>query len=206
MCKKEDTLVVDLHYEYFPVEKGTWIAYKVDSIAYNDFTQTVDTFLFYVKEIVESEFDDNEGRLNQRIERYYKDSLNGNWLINSAWYSCKLPQRVERVEDNVRYLKMIFPIANNKKWNGNAYNNLPPLEYAYKNVHENYSVSNINLDSTLIITQEDEQTLFTEKISFEVYAKHIGCIYKQHNNISKLANGEIVSGYKYTYEAFQWGH
>ena len=34
-CKKE-VEIVNLHYDYFPIKTGTWVAYNVDSIAHND--------------------------------------------------------------------------------------------------------------------------------------------------------------------------
>jgi len=42
------------------------------------------------------------------------------WLLKNVWYSVKTDKNVERVEENIRYIKLIFPIRNNAKWDGNA--------------------------------------------------------------------------------------
>ena len=50
-CKKDkDIVVVDLGYNYFPDKKVTFVIYQVDSLFYNDFTSTIDTFQFQIKE------------------------------------------------------------------------------------------------------------------------------------------------------------
>jgi len=204
-CKKESVLV-NMHYDYFPVETGTWIIYDVDSIYYNDFTQTVDTFYFQVKEVIESTFTDNEGRLAQRIERYYRPHADSVWQIKNVWYANRTAKSAERVEENVRVTKLIFPVIKDEKWNGNAANTLGGITYSYKDVHYSTTVNNHLFDSCIAVQHENELTIFTQKFSEEIYAKHIGKIYRNHINLNKLADGTITSGFRYTYKASSWGN
>jgi len=204
-CKKERD-DYNLHYEYFPVDIGSWVIYKVDSIDYNDFTGNVDTFRFYIKEIIESHFPDNEGRLTLRIERYVKYENDTAWDIKNVWKANRLNQRAEKVEENVRFIKMVFPILHNKTWDGNAFNFLNPQEYSYGAIHQPHTLNGFTFDSTVTVLQGKEMTLFTEKEAYEVYAKHIGCIYMKRKVLNKMANGTIISGYDYVYEALEWGN
>lgn len=66
-CKKEtETVNVDLGYDYFPDDSGTFVVYKVDSTIYDDFTATVRKSTIYLKEVITKQFPDN---LSQRRER-----------------------------------------------------------------------------------------------------------------------------------------
>ena len=204
-CKKEKA-IVDLHYDYFPVKTGTWVIYNVDSIAHNDFTYTVDTFDFQVKEIIESEFADNEGRATQRIERYYRNNADSTWLLRNVWASNRTEKTAERVEENIRYVKLIFPIVNNAKWNGNIANTLDDVSYEYKGIHTAYSLNSIKFDSCLIVQHENELTPYSDKFGEEVYANHIGNIYRKYTNLVKQADGTVTSGHDYSYKAISWGN
>src|SRR4030067_3558016 len=72
-CKKDVSVNPDLGYEYFPATVGKYVVYDVDSIVYNDFTGTTDTFKYQIKETIESIFLDNSNRQTLRIERYKKN-------------------------------------------------------------------------------------------------------------------------------------
>jgi len=204
-CKKE-VEIVNLHYDYFPIKTGTWVAYNVDSIAHNDFTLTVDTFNFQVKEIIESQFLDNEGRPTQRIERYYRNNADSSWTLRNVWVANRTERDAEKVEDNIRYIKLIFPVVKNAKWNGNSANTLDEVRYEYKNIHSAYTLNSMNFDSCLVVQHENELSLFSDKFSEEVYANHIGNIYRKYVNLAKLSDGSIKSGYDYSYKAFSWGN
>ena len=204
-CKK-DVEIVDLHYDYFPVKTGSWVIYNVDSIAHNDFTYKVDTFYFQVKEIIESQFLDNEGRNTQRIERYYRSNPDSSWILRNVWAANRTEKTAERVEDNIRYIKLIFPIVKNAKWDGNIANTLDEVRYEFKNIHSAYSLDALSFDSCLVVQHENELTPFSDKFGQEVYANHIGNIYRKYTNLVKQADGTITSGYDYSYKAILWGH
>ena len=95
-CKKDDT-VVDLGYNYFPESVGTFVIYDVDSFVYNDFTHTIDTFTFQVKEIIESVYKDNANRNTLRLERYYRGDASQDWLLQDVWVANKTVNRAEKV-------------------------------------------------------------------------------------------------------------
>jgi len=122
-CKKDKAVeTVDIGYNYFPTEVGRYVVYQVDSISYDDFFTPVkiDTAHFQLKEVIESVFTDNEGRASERIERYvrYADTLP--WSLRDVWYQTRSTTKAEKVEENVRFIKLTFPTQNNQKWNGNA--------------------------------------------------------------------------------------
>ena len=203
---KEETEIVDLYYDYFPIKSGTWIVYDVDSIAYNDFTHTTDTFNFQVKELITTDFVANEGRVTQRIDRYYKGVTDSVWQFKNVWISNRTEKTAERVEENFRFVKLIFPIAKSAKWNGNIANVYDEVKYEYKDVHVPYTINSTKLDSCLFVQHENELTMFSQKFAEEVYAIHIGKVYGKYIDLVTLADGTITSGYNYSYKATSWGN
>ena len=123
-CKKETELPVDMGYKYFPVNTGHWVTYDVDSISYNDFTGQVDSFTFQIREVVESVFTDNEGRETQRLERYKRWNDTSAWFLKDVWMVNLTATTAEKVEENIRIIKLIFPPKDNEKWDGNLYNTI----------------------------------------------------------------------------------
>lgn len=184
-CKKDkEQTVLDMGYNYFPDKQGDYIVYDVDSFFYNDFTHHIDTFKFQLKEKIESFFVDNENRPTMRIERYTrsydpkKPYSSIPWKLRDAWSANKTAGMAEKVEENVRFVKLIFPVVAKSSWNGNAKNNLSPLNYSYFSVDLPATVGNTHFDSVLQVTQQDALTVISKKYYIEKYARNFGLIFK----------------------------
>ena len=178
-CKKKtDTVPIDLGYNYFPFEVGKYVIYDVDSIVL-DKTFPNDTFKFQIKEINESFFIDNSGRQSIRIERYKKKTSSTTWNLQDVWYSTRTTTTAEKIEENIRYVKLIFPTEKNKSWKGNAYNQLGDWDYKYSDIDKKRTLGGISFDSTTYITQYNKIDLLNVDYYAEIYAKNYGMIYKE---------------------------
>ena len=177
-CKKSNTESVNYYYSYFPLEVDAWIEYDVLDIIHSQLGS--DTAVYQLKEITTEEFLDNEGRLTYRIERYWRDDSNANWSIKDVWYSNKTTTTAEKVEENVRFTKLIFPINTAKYWDGNAFNNLEEWEYYYDSLHKPKLINNLSFDSTITVIQRDNQNVVQYEKVKEIFAVDIGLIYKSH--------------------------
>ncbi|MFI5151552.1 MAG: hypothetical protein ACHQRM_17635 [Bacteroidia bacterium] len=184
-CKKDNELHIDLGYGYAPSAPGQYVIYNVDSTIYDAFTKDTIYYKYQLKEIVESVFTDNEGRPSLRIERYIKnfspsvsyDSIP--WTLKNVWYSTTTSRHFERVESNVRYVKLIFPDVDQSTWNGNAQNTIGDWEYQYNGVNRKMSVGAFNFDSTASVVQLIDTNQINYRIYKESYAKNVGMISKQ---------------------------
>jgi len=205
-CKKDTGEPVYMGYNYFPVNTGHWVIYNVDSISYNDFTGEIDSFRYQIKEYVESVFIDNAGRTSQRLERYIRYSDTADWVIKDVWYETLTASSAERVEENIRMVKLIFPVEESQIWDGNAYNTLGSQTYKYQDVHTPAVINNVSLDSTLTVTQKNSTTLISEDFQQEIYAAHIGMVYKKYISLVKEPTGEITSGIDYSYTFQSYGN
>mgnify|MGYP001577640639 CR=1 FL=1 len=168
----------DLGYNYFPADIGVWVVYDVDSIVYNDFTDSVETYNYQIKEIVESAFIDGEGRETRRLERYIRLTDTLPWSINDVWFANRTASRAEKVEENVRFIKLIFPVKNGALWNGNAANTLGNRDYQYVETNVSMAVGGILFDSVLTVLQRDEDLGIVKDYFLEKYAKNAGMVYK----------------------------
>jgi hypothetical protein len=191
-CKKDKELP-DAGYGYVPDKVGTYVIYEVDSTVQDDNNNLYDsTYRFQLKEIVQSIFNDNSGRPSMRIERYkkwYNDTIpysQMNWTLTDVWYATRTAAQLEKVEENVKYLRMVFPVTEGKSWNGNAYNlTYESWPYVYTSVNVPEVINSFSFDSVATIEQINYSDFIMEKYSIEKYAKNIGLVYKKFRIMKK---------------------
>ncbi len=198
-CKKnEEQATIYLGYDYFPVNVGHELYYDADSTITDEFTSTTRTHHFQIKEVIASTFLDNEGRTAERIERYVRDSSNAPWGIFKVSSVTLTNTRVERYDDNVRYVKLVFPVKQDVHWNGNSLNTMEALDYQYMDVNNAMTLNNQQFDSALTVLQQDVTDLIERKYFSEQYAAQVGMIYKENINQTIDFNLQTVkSGYIY---------
>ncbi len=207
-CKKDTVIPPDPYYrEYFTAEVGNFIVYQCDSIVYDDFNGTIDTFSFRIKEYYESEFVDNSGRSAIRTERYKQIESASNWVLKDVWQVVKTDLQVEKVEEDVRMIKLIFPVVDEKEWNINALNDLGVRTVAYKDIHSPYSTETLTFDSTITVENIDPQNLINEYRNTEIFAKGLGMVYKRFVDIQYVTPPAIgvESGVVFTMQAIEFG-
>jgi len=217
-CKKDPVPPPDLGYNYFPDQVGHFVIYEVDSTVYDDFTHDTVYYRYQVKEITESEFTDNEGRRALRIERWvrpYNDTLpydSLSWTLHRVWSAVRTAAQAERVEENVRYIKLAFPPEKDKDWNGNAQNTLGEWDYEYEEVDAPANVNNRHFDSALAVLQHNDVNLLQHRYYHERYARNVGLIEKTVVDVfdTTLVPGvpvlnRIVGGVKVNYKIVSWG-
>ena len=229
-CKKDKDPVPDLGYNYFPNKVGTYVIYDVDSIYYDDFNNKKDTFKFQLKHKIESIFTDNQGRPTQRIERSVK-KYNAtipysamNWILKDVWSANVSSTSAEQVEENVRFVKLAFPVKETQKWNGNAQNTLPVWNYSYTFFDLTRTYANRVFDSVLEVNQYDDKNivLTQRQLYVERYARNIGLIYKRVIEVQSQPDPlftpfqlqaffgkpilqRVTSGFQYTYTINSYG-
>jgi hypothetical protein len=194
-CKKEKQQAVDMGYSYFPDRVGNYVVYDVDSFYYNDFSDHIDTFKFQLKEKIESVFPDNQNRPTLRLERYVRfyDKLKPYptipWKLRNVWKANVTATTAEKVEENLRITKLIFPVSSTSSWNGNMQNTDPPLSYSYLFTDLPKTIGAFAFDSVLQVNQQDETNLISKKYYIERYVRHIGLAYKHVIDVQSQPDG-----------------
>ena len=199
-CKKEtEILQADTFSKrYYNNTVGAYIIYHTDSLFYNQFTSKIDTFSFDIKEKVVSFFTDDAGRQSQRIERYKLQ--NNTWQLIRVWKAYVSQKRVEKTEENITYIKLIFPLQKGTEWFGNALNSIDTTtkqKYTCTEIHQPFFNNKLNFDSCTTIQQKSDSTLISKNEAKEIYAINVGLIYKRitllRDNTSQIDPNKPIS-------------
>lgn len=192
-CKKDPiTIVADDSAKFFPLWVGHYIIYNVDSIHFNEVTMTSDTTHFQIKEEIASSFADSAGGTTYIIKRYRRMSDTLIFSETEEWNATLTANRAEKTENNLRFVKLVFPMKEGTTWDGNMYidtsNGLQQYEgweYTYSDLNTGKIYNGINLDSTVTVTEQDEENLIEKDFEQEVYAKNFGLVYRIQEHVSK---------------------
>jgi hypothetical protein len=205
-CKRETVNPADYtNYSYFPLTIGSWIIYDVDSVIHltnDDATNQPDTSIarshFQLKEVIESDFIDGEGNTAFHVFRYKRLNDAFSWNFESVWVAKRTFNSAQRVEDNIRYVKLLFPLnPGTPSWNGNAYNDFPREDYSYTDVHVPSTVGSLNFDSVVTVLQFKDDNLIHRVFKQEKYANHVGLVYKQNDSLNINTIGQVTNGIEF---------
>lgn len=191
-CNEIEDYSFDHEYEYYPLEIGHFVIYDVDSIVFDDFTGTSDTFNYQKMHVIDSAFTDNSGRQAHKIIRYQRSNSTQPWLLSDVWQAVQTQSSLEVVEENQRFIKLLFPPEEGQSWHGHKYLDIVDgnewmenWEYSITALNVAENINGLQLDSTLTVLQHDEENLIEKYYGEEKYAKHVGLVYKKLINLEK---------------------
>jgi hypothetical protein len=182
--------------QYFPLEIGQYIVYQVDSVTF-DFAQgggvVRDSSRTFIRETVADTIRDNTGALQYTIERYERQRDIDPWRLSRIWTAAITRQQVIRTEDNLRFLRLIFPMDRRSEWNGNVWidptreieiegERMRPFsnwQYEVDSIDIAQQIGTFAFDSVLIVTEADDTNIIEQRISRSKYAKHIGLVWRE---------------------------
>jgi len=114
----EDDFVPPDHLDFFPLEIGRGWIYAVDSTLYDpNGLPPVRTSHRLVRERILDTLHDLSGTVRFRIERAERlhDSLP--WQVTKIYSASRDAARAYRTEENLRFIKLVFPIRESQTWN-----------------------------------------------------------------------------------------
>lgn len=178
------------HHNYFGMEQGRYVIYDVIEIVHDDDLNQHDTTIYQLKTYWADTFVDNEGRIAREFKRYVRASSNDPWLFQDLWTGIIDGIRAELIEENQRVVKLVFAPTMSKQWDANAYNTLGSQICSYRDIHGDTLIDNYNFDSTLVVEQEQFNSLIDSVRRFDMYAKKVGLIYKYERDLHYQINGQ----------------
>lgn len=190
-CKKKvDYEAIDLGYDYFPNKVGSYIIYEIDSTYYGI---QVETYQYQIKEVLADLYLDDAGEPVVKVERYRRNFNSQPWILSQSWIQKKTGTTAERVENNRKFIKLEFPVAEGGTWHPNAYNNLPDWTATYKNVDLPVDIGLLEFGEGLTVELRNVVNLVDQEVFYEVYAKGVGMIVRKNKDIN--FQGGVPSGY-----------
>jgi hypothetical protein len=183
--KKESIEPPDTGAAYYPATIGKYIVYDVDSIVFDEFNYDSTHYKYQIKEKLEEEYTDAQGRTAIKLVRYikkYNSAITFSampWVIKDVWQVNVSKTNVEVVEENVRFIKLTFPVKQSNSWNGNLYNTMDEWEYTYTYIDKAQSFNNLSFDKVALVTQMNFPTKISRDYYIEKYAKDAGLVYRE---------------------------
>lgn len=176
---KQDTKEVTTDYAYYPLEVGRWYIYDVDVTRYNGSPIGSDSSYQLKEEIVNPITVEDETRY--QLYRYYRKDDAQAWddQPDSVWTVFRRGNQLVKVEDNVRKVKLSFPLEVGKTWDGNSMNTLGSEIYEMTEVRRSFTIpGEKNYTPSVTVIQSNESDLIQKDVRKEVFAENVGLIYR----------------------------
>lgn len=190
-----DDYEFDMGLEYYPLEVGKYLVYQVDSTTFNiegSGVEILESTTYVKEEFVEINFDD-QGDTIFVTERYEKKNLADEWVIKDVWSTQKVDLRVEKTAENLKLIKMVFPVQAGSDFNSTLYLDESTTVVVagetvemFKNwatqvlsVGETDSIGTFNFGEVATISYADDENLIEKRFSLEKYARGIGMVYRE---------------------------
>lgn len=192
----EETQVIDLEegMDYFPLEIGHNLIYEVDSINFITGGTIIDSTHTFVRENVVDTLLDNEGNTLYKIERFERKSDTLDWNIRDVWTASKDANRAFRTEENLRFVKLIFPLKEERVWESTAFIDKGMIvtvgggetmelfknwESEVLSVNQLETIGGIEYPEVATISHADSENLIEYRYVIEKYAKNVGLVYRE---------------------------
>jgi len=177
----ESTVTPDpnrLGLNYFPLEVGSFRVYDVEEINYT--VLAVDTFNYQLREIVSRKAVDITGDSVFIIYRESRSDELEAWQLDSVWTARLTGTAAVMVENNVSFLKMVFPIRNDSTWDGNSLNVKSPEFYRYDTFFPDTVLNDTTyMDLVKVIQSDQGEDFLGRDDRMEIYVQDIGLLIKE---------------------------
>lgn len=196
-CSSDDSPAeFDSGVGYFPLTENSWYEYELDSIIFNDFDNSETLKQWDLRVEIGDTITDGEGDELIKLNRYLKPRNSTEaYEFDRVWFVKLNNGRLETFEDNLHFIKLIFPITAGKTWEGNQFinpqgNDNPNTstqfynnwDYQYNTVGEAATVQGENFSEVTHVRQVNEfggPGAINHFVADEWYAKHVGLIKKR---------------------------
>ncbi len=180
-------------YEYYPIEVGKYWIYQMDSTIIDDGGNTRIENTSFIKEEIIDTFQNNLGEAIFVIERSGSSTVDGNYVVTDAWTAEFNDDRAVKTEENLRFIKLIFPADIDVNWQGNQFDELIQVDVAgeqiwvYKDWGDYHIIATnsitwsngVKYDNVIIVQQADFESEVERRFSKEYYAPNVGLVRRE---------------------------
>lgn len=212
-CKNDapKTIEIEDGSNFYPLTIGSTFEYRLDSTIYNDFDNSEVKREWDLKVIYDSKLKDGTGDEIMKLKRFIKPRGESEeaYKLQDVW-SLKLANgKLETFEENLHFVKLVFPIKENKSWNGNIYiaptgNENPNSstkfyenwDYKYNSTNTSETILDKTYENVTKVSQINEvggPGAINHYVANEWYAKGIGLVQKRMEMIVENCPAEPCS-------------
>jgi len=184
----------DFGYDYHPLEVGKYIDYQIDSIIFDPVDSRIvrDTSSVLVREIIVDSYKADDDQEIFVIERLERETNKEDWRFKSNYATYRTDFQLFRTEENLTFLKMIFPLTRGNNWEGINFDKTKIVNIAGENiemfknwstiitgVNEPLNIGNFSFDEVTTIQLARDTNAIELRSAYEQYAKGIGLVYRE---------------------------
>ncbi len=195
--KKDDRYGNEYSRGYFPLQFGRYVTYDVDSTLWDDFLQVKSVLKYQMRYTIADTFRDNAFRLSYRIDVHIRKQADTMpWTPHRVIYVTPTENHLEYVENNVRFIKLVFPVSDGVTWKGNSmipagdqdFQYFYDWNYRYSDFTQPFNDGKAYFKNTVTVSQTDEVQNDPETMpaayayrtfAKEVYGYDIGLVYRE---------------------------
>lgn len=197
-CEKQSIQVSFTSIEdYFPIQKGRSLTYRLDSTIYNESNNTKSIRSHIVRDVLDTSITDNLGITNYVFKRSIRNKVDTTkWDLQLTYRITIDSAKLIVSENNLRFIKLVSPLREGFDWRGNSYINtaentelsyFADWQYTYGKINSPETINNIVFPETILVIQKndtvgnpvDRKQYAAILYSKEIYAKQKGLIYKE---------------------------
>ncbi|WP_375558887.1 hypothetical protein ACE193_14235 [Bernardetia sp. OM2101] len=167
---------------FYPIQKGQFQTFLVNQTRFALNEDPV-TITYQLKEVIGDEFLGENGEKLNEVLRYVRPNGLEVFRLDSVFSVRKDENVVVKMEHNIPYIKMDFPIEEDKTWNGNLFNVRPAKDYLAQDVNAPKSVGSSNFSNTITVIESQDSSLVDKELRYEIYADEVGLIYKKTESL-----------------------
>lgn len=179
----------EVEMDFVPLDSLTTWEYRMDSIIFDNEGLTVDTFVSYRQERLAGVFTDSEGKEAHRLIISKKVDWNDEYKETDLWTTQINDAGFQRKEENLNFVKLIFPVVLGETWDGNQFLDTTKVfvageelrmytnwKYEYDSRHDSMTVRGEVFNDVLRVFQANNTNALHRRYSVEHYAKGVGLI------------------------------
>jgi len=174
-CQSSDPVKKLSDADYLPLKKNFFQLYDVNSITYTDLNPP-ETLAYQLMTQVVDSFPNQEGFYTYVIHRSTRPDSTSEWTSLDTWSAKVNGQQAVVSEENTPFVKLTFPVSNNRKWNGNALNTNGENDYKMENTGMSVTIGTKSYADCITVVQNDDDNLVNTDIRKEIYSRNVGLI------------------------------
>ena len=180
---------------FFPLELNAFTVFEVTELKHDAFLEQTDTFQFFIKETIEDTAFNNGGQVSYRV-KVEKSEDDTTYTFEKYVILERDPSSAQRVEDDIRNIKLSFPLRERKTWDANELNIYDYQSARTLLIREPSTVGTTTFAETVTVDFGFDVDLFFTNIEEEVYAKDIGLVKRIFKEI-ETQPGKYKDGIEY---------
>ncbi len=197
-CKTDNnSYTVDYKYNYYPVDSGHYIVYNVDSVTFDynadQGTYIRDTVHYQMLVSFGDTIHDLLDSVNFRLYLSTRADSNASWGTPYGTYGLRTKTNLQVVENDIRFIKLVFPPEQQESWNGNlyvpttgAYTTYSGWNYHYTNVDTDVIINGQTYSHAAVVSEvNNNSSLISKTVRTEIYAPNVGMIYQEWEALTK---------------------